>query len=92
MLSLTISTTVDGFFDEQFLVRNLALLLQIPMDIINVIRESQRRRRKRQLNGGNMETIDIEIGNPPAPASPINTENETATDTTDTSDTLTFSQ
>ena len=68
MLSLTVSTTVDNFFDEDVLVRNLALLLNIPdnkIRIVNVVRES--RRRRRQADGSTMETIDVEIGDPPAP-------------------------
>ena len=70
MLSLTISTTVDEFFNEEFLVRNLALLLMIPEDrirVVDVVRETGRRRRRQEDGeGGDEIAIDIEIGDPPA--------------------------
>ena len=65
MLSLTLQVTVEEFFDEDNLVRNLALLLGIPNNkirIVNVVRETQSRR-KRQ--GTQTQTIDFEIGNQP---------------------------
>ena len=65
MLSLTLQVTVEEFFDEENLVRNLALLLGIPNNkirIVNVVRETQNRR-KRQAE--QMQTIDCEIGNQP---------------------------
>ena len=69
MLSLTLQVTVEEFFDEENLVRNLALLLGIPNNkirIVNVVRETQNRR-KRQA-GAETQTIDFEIGNEPGEA------------------------
>jgi len=83
MLSVTLSVTTDDFFAEEFLVRNIALLLDIPSDrirIVNVVRETSgggsRRRRKRQTTG-DRETIELEIGDPPTQV--INTAAENAT-------------
>ena len=110
MLSLTISVTTEDFFAEEFLVRNLALLLNIPSNrirVVNVVRES-RRRRRRQADD-RMETIEFEIGNPPTPVfedtitvnttGPMNdTYSNGVMNTTDTSDntnatdTLTFNR
>ena len=89
MLSLTVSTTVENFFDEEFLVRNLALLLGIPdnkIRIVNVVRETSSRRRKRQEDEVVMETIEIEIGDPPAPVirAPVNMTDDMGINVTDT--------
>ena len=65
MLSLTLSVTVDEFFDEDNLVRNIALLLGIPNNkirIVNVVRETQNRRKRQTMA---TQTIDFEIGNQP---------------------------
>lgn len=88
MLSLTVSTTLENFFDEEFLVRNLALLLNIPANkirIVNVVRES--RRRRRQADGGAMETIEVEIGDPPTPVIEVVSTNANDTDTQNTTET-----
>ena len=98
MLSLTITVTTEDFFAEEFLVRNLALLLNIPSNrirVVDVVRESKRR--KRQAGGGE-ETIALEIGDPPTaviintPDSVNATNNDTysmmnTTDTVDTANT-----
>ena len=71
MLSLTISTTVDRFFDEEVLVRNLVLLLNIPPDkvrIVDVVRETQNRRRRRLTDGSAAMDLGFEIGDSPPPA------------------------
>ena len=71
MLSLTISTTVDRFFDEEVLVRNLVLLLNIPPDkvrIVDVVRETQNRRRRRLADGSVAMDLGFEIGDSPPPA------------------------
>ena len=65
MLSLTLSVTVDEFFDEDNLVRNIALLLGIPNNkirIVTVVRETQKRRKRQTTE---MQTINFEIGNQP---------------------------
>ena len=84
MLSVTLSVTTDDFFAEEFLVRNIALLLDIPSDrirVVNVVRETPHggKRRKRQASA--TETIEIEIGDPPMQV--IMTEVENTTMTTD---------
>ena len=80
VLSMTLSVTAEDFFAEEFLVRNLALLLNIPSDrirVVNVVRETaqKRRRRKRQATG--TETIEVEIGDPPTQVIPSETSNTT---------------
>ena len=80
VLSVTLSVTTEDFFAEEFLVRNLALLLNIPGDrirVVNVVRETaqKRRRRKRQATG--TETIEVEIGDPPTQVIPTETSNTT---------------
>lgn len=65
MLSLTLQVSLEEFFDEENLVRNLALLLGIPNNkirIVNVVRETQNRRKRQDSE---MQTIDFEIGNQP---------------------------
>ena len=65
MLSLTLQVSLEEFFDEENLVRNLALLLGIPNNkirIVNVVRETQNRRKRQDSQ---MQTIDFEIGNQP---------------------------
>ena len=65
MLSLTLSVSVDEFFDEENLVRNIALLLGIPnskIRIVSVVRETQKRRKRQAME---TQTIDFEIGNQP---------------------------
>lgn len=88
MLSLTISTTVENFFDEQFLVRNLALLLEIPENRIRIVSVVMETRRKRQADGGGagMETIELEIGDPPTQVIDVVSMNDTQTNTSDTAD------
>ena len=64
-VSLTVSVTVDDFFEEN-LISNLAFLLQIPLNkirIVSVISESSRRRRATDPVSS---TVGIEIGDPPA--------------------------
>ena len=68
VLSVSVQVTTETFFAEEFLVRNIALLLNIPSDrirVVNVVREGAQRRgrRKRQTT---TEMIEIEIGNPPS--------------------------
>ena len=80
VLSVTLSVTTEDFFAEEFLVRNLALPLNIPGDrirVVNVVRETaqKRRRRKRQATG--TETIEVEIGDPPTQVIPTVTSNTT---------------
>ena len=61
-VSLTVSVTVDDFFEKN-LISNLAFLLQIPSNkirIVSVISESSRRRRAAS------STVGIEIGDAPA--------------------------
>ena len=63
-VSLTVSVTVDDFFEEN-LVSNLAFLLDIPMSkirIVSVISESSRRKR---ATDSTPTMIEIEIGDPP---------------------------
>lgn len=65
MLSLTLSVTVDEFFDEDNLVQNIALLLGIPnskIRIVTVVRETQKRRKRQAME---MQTINFEISNQP---------------------------
>ncbi len=67
VLSVTLQVTAQDFFAEKFLVRNLALLLNIPSDrirIVNVVRETQGRRRRRRRQAAT-EMIEVEIGDPP---------------------------
>ena len=92
MLSLTVSVDIEDFFDEQFVVRNLALLLKIPANkirIVNVVRETPQRRRRREVDGGgNTQTIGIEIGDPPnAVLSTVNSTSLNDTNTTSTTNT-----
>ena len=74
MLSLTLQVTVDEFFDEENLVRNIALLLGIPNDkirIVNVVRETQKRRKRQDAQ---TQMIDFEIGNQPGEEAAMTTE------------------
>lgn len=51
VLSLNLTVTVEQFFDEANLKNNLALLLGIPQSkirVVNVVRETNRRRRRRR--------------------------------------------
>ena len=64
-VSLTVSVTVDDFFEKN-LISNLAFLLNIPSSkirIVSVISESSRRKR---ATGEGSSTIAIEIGDPPS--------------------------
>ena len=96
MLSLDISVSVMDFFNDTFLVRNLALLLDIPQDrirIVNVVREGSIQRRRRQAEEVEMQTIEIEIGDPPVlsvsttvetPVNGTDSMNDTGSDMNDT--------
>ena len=84
------------FFNDTFLVRNLALLLDIPQDrirIVNVVREGSIQRRRRQAEEVEMQTIEIEIGDPPVlsvsttvetPVNGTDSMNDTGSDMNDT--------
>lgn len=64
MLSLTVSVDVADFFDPDFLMRNIGLLLNIPSSkirVVNVVRESKRRRRQVM----NEVQVDLEVGDSP---------------------------
>lgn len=70
VLSLTLQVSVEDFFDEVNLIRNLALLLEIPSNRIRVVsisRETPSRRRKRAEGESNtvMQMIELEFGDPP---------------------------
>ena len=68
ILSLTLQVSVDDFFDEINLVRNLALLLEIPASkirVVSVSRETVSRRKRAEDGGSVMQTIELEFGDPP---------------------------
>ena len=93
MLSITVSVSAEDFFDEELVVRNIALLLSIPPNkirIVNVVKETSQKRKRRQVGGndGNTSSIDIEIGN--APNTTGNDTSGMGTNTTDTNSTNTF--
>ena len=68
VLSLTLQVSVDDFFDEVNLIRNLALLLEIPENkirVVSVSRETVSRRKRADDGGSVMQTIELEFGDPP---------------------------
>ena len=67
VLSINVQVTVDTFFDDATIVRNIALLLGIPANRIRVVSATRETsRRKRQQDMGIVDTaIEIEIGDPP---------------------------
>ena len=89
-LSLTISVaSADDFFDSETIVRNIALLLDIPMNrirLVNVVRETVNRRRKRQSDDSEALELNIEIGDPPVQT--ISTGNGTINGTTNDNGTM----
>ena len=67
LLTLSLSVSVDDFFDETELIRNPAFLLEIPGDrirLVSVTRETARRR-KRQTNNLQTILVSFEIGDSP---------------------------
>lgn len=66
VLSVNIQvSSVDMFFAEETLVRNLALLLGIPANMIRTVDVVRESRKRRQVEG---VTITVQIGSPPAPS------------------------
>ena len=72
MLSLTLAVTVDDFFKEEELVKNLATLLKISesnIKIVNIVREIGRKKKRSATQ--NIQFM-IEIGNPPSNSTSVN--------------------
>ncbi len=68
VLSINVQVTVDTFFDDATIVRNIALLLGIPNNrirVVSVSRETARRRKRQNDNGVDDAEIEFEIGDPP---------------------------
>lgn len=83
VLSFDVQVTVESFFDDDTLVRNIALLLDISESIIrivNVVRESRRRRQDAEAM-----TLTVQIGSSPLNATTGDSDAE-AGDTEDSED------
>lgn len=68
VLSINVEVTVDTFFDDATIVRNIALLLGIPdnrIRVVSVSRETARRRKRQDDPEVQGAEIQFEIGDPP---------------------------
>ncbi len=68
VLSISVQVTVDTFFDDATIIRNIALLLGIPSNrirVVSVSRETARRRKRQGDPGVEDAEIEFEIGDPP---------------------------